>query len=478
MKRLAAWGLSMLLCLSLGACTLKNETTAGETGQDPPAQAETGGETAFPTSQRDPVTGAFPEMDAPDFWIALDEKAGEVRMTPEECREYNRALAARADLGMCSLDDYPAARAGTAIASLMQNYGDRPSGSYYVGTQPITAAQQAAVRDNMGLAGLTGNVEVRFGFVTESYVIRCFPWGEPLYSSPGDTEFDMGVETRLKLWEPVAVLADSADGEWYFVQSYNSVGWIPQTACALCPRETWDDLRTRLDSDFLLVTGARIALDGSAQLGREYGPTLTLGTRLPLRQGEGACDNAAGDRCYVVELPLRREDGQLTLGSARIMKNEAVSVGYLPFTTENLLTEAFALLDHRYGWGGMWDGWDCSSLVQDVYQTVGIFLPRNSTPQGQIPGRTDVSALDDAGKLALLQETAPGALLEMPGHQTLFLGVWEGEAYVLHATFGIVPWDKSGGFYQANSVIVSAAEAGRRSGGTILSACRNICAVE
>lgn len=475
MKRLAAWGLCMLLCLSLGACALKNEPAPGENRQSAPAQ--TGEEPAFPTSQRDPVTGAFPEMESPDFWIALDETAGEVRMTEEERLAYNRALAERTDLGMCSLEHYPDTRTGTAVAALMQHYGDRPSGSYYVGSQPITAAQQAAVRDNMDLAGLVGAVEVRFGFVTESFVIRCFPWAEPLYSSPEDREFDMGVETRLKLWEPVAVLADSADGEWYFVQSYNSVGWIPQSACALCPRETWDGLRTRLDSEFLLVTGARIALDGSAQAGEEYGRTLTLGTRLPLHLGDGACDNAAGDRCYVVELPHRREDGQLTLTSARIMKNEDVSVGYLPFTTENLLEEAFRLLGHRYGWGGMWDCWDCSSLVQDVYQTMGIFLPRNSTPQGQLPGGSDVSALSDEEKLALLAETAPGALLEMPGHQTVFLGLWEGEAYVLHATYGIVPWDKSGGFYPANSVIVSSAGAGRRGGGTILSACRNICAV-
>ena len=332
-------------------------------------------------------------------------------MTEEERLAYNRGLAERTDLGMCSLEHYPDTRTGTAVAALMQHYGDRPSGSYYVGSQPITAAQQAAVRDNMDLAGLVGTVEVRFGFVTESFVIRCFPWAEPLYSSPEDREFDMGVETRLKLWEPVAVLADSADGEWYFVQSYNSVGWIPQSACALCPRETWDGLRTRLDSDFLLVTGARIALDGSAQAGEEYGRTLTLGTRLPLHLGDGACDNAAGERCYVVELPHRREDGQLTLTSARIMKNEDVSVGYLPFTTENLLEEAFRLLGHRYGWGGMWDCWDCSSLVQDVYQTMGIFLPRNSTPQGQLPGGSDVSALSDEEKLALLAEERDALLM-------------------------------------------------------------------
>ena len=205
MKRLAAWGLCMLLCLSLGACALKNEPAPGENRQSAPAQ--TGEEPAFPTSQRDPVTGAFPEMESPAFWIALDETAGEVRMTEEERLAYNRALAERADLGMCSLEHYPDTRTGTAVAALMQHYGDRPSGSYYVGSQPITAAQQAAVRDNMDLAGLVGAVEVRFGFVTESFVIRCFPWAEPLYSSPEDREFDMGVETRLKLWEPVAVNA-------------------------------------------------------------------------------------------------------------------------------------------------------------------------------------------------------------------------------------------------------------------------------
>ena len=164
---------------------------------------------------------------------------------------------------------------------------------------------------------------------------------------------------------------------------------------------------------------------------------------------------------------------------AHIPKNEDVTPGFLPFTTENLLRQAFKLLGRRYGWGGTAEGWDCSSLCQDVYRTMGIFLPRNSGSQRRVPSCFDVEGSTVSEKQALLEGLLPGAMLELRGHQTLYIGRWldvgifekqigsfDGEDYVIHATHGV--YDALGRFYNANAVIVSSAEAFRSNGRTLM----------
>ena len=141
-------------------------------------------------------------------------------------------------------------------------------------------------------------------------------------------------------------------------------------------------------------------------------------------------------------------------------------MGSLPFTTENLLRQVFKLLGHRYGWGGTAEGWDCSSICQDAYRTVGLFLPRNSGNQRRIPDCHNVENASLDQKRALLDTLQPGAMLELPGHQTMYIGAFEGDHYVIHATHGV--YDSNMDFYNANSVIVSSVQALRSNGKSLL----------
>ena len=86
----------------------------------------------------------------------------------------------------------------------------------------------------------------------------------------------------------------------------------------------------------------------------------------------------------------------------------------MPFTTENLLRQVFKLLGHRYGWGGTQEGWDCSSICQDVFRTMGLDVPRNSGSQLNTPGSIDASGMNNAAKMEALAGLRPGAMLEMP----------------------------------------------------------------
>ena len=69
-------------------------------------------------------------------------------------------------------------------------------------------------------------------------------------------------------------------------------------------------------------------------------------------------------------------------------------------------------------------------------------------------------------KTDALATLLPGAMLEMPGHQTMYIGRFEGEDYVIHATHGV--YDTQGRLYEANSVIVSSVQARRSNGKSLL----------
>lgn len=431
----------------------------------PPAQPQA---PLHPTvsGEMDPLNRTWGEMQSADFWLALCEDPQSVRMTPEEIAQYNASLSSVNGARVEKLTAWPSVLSHMELCDLLDRYGEKPDSGYYTPAGPITADQQAQIGANRNRAAAGNQNVVQYGFLTENLIMRTFPSDIPLYDSPDAWEYDKAAETALKLWEPVLVLHPSADGKWLLVQAYDYLGWVETQKVALCDRESWQTLCDAMKTDYLTVLAPRLALDGSFYMPGQHNVVLKMGTVLPLAKGEAQSDNATADNCHIVLLPRRAEDGTLAAYTARIPKSEDVVEGCLPFTTENLLRQVFKLLGHRYGWGGTQEGWDCSSICQDAYRTVGIFLPRNSGNQRCVPQSHQVEGMTTAQKQALLETLLPGAMLELKGHQTLYIGTFEGESYVIHATHGV--YGETGDFYNANSVIVSSVEAFRSNGRSLM----------
>ena len=490
MKRMTVLLLCALLLLSLCACgqdigVIGSEdgptaVISGQPTQEEPAPQESTPalpeipqpaepqEPALPTvhSDMDPFNRTWGEMQGANFWLALCEDPQAIRMTPEEIADYNASLSSVNGTKVENLSAWPSVLSHMELCDLLDRYGEMPKSGYYTPDGPITADQQAQMSANRNRGAVVNQNLVQYGFLTENLIMRTFPSEVPLYDSPDTWEYDKAAETALKLWEPVLVLHPSADGKWLLVQAYDYLGWVETEKVALCDREYWQTLCDAMKADYLTVLAPRLPLDGSFYMPGQHNIDLKMGTVLPLASGEAESDNATADNGYVVLLPRRAEDGTLATYTARIPKNEDVTVGCLPFTTENLLRQVFKLLGHRYGWGGTQEGWDCSSICQDAYRTVGVFLPRNSGNQRRVPDSYPVEGQSAAEKQALLETLLPGAMLELPGHQTMYIGTFEGEGYVIHATHGV--YDDQGDFYNANSVIVSSVKAFRSNGRSLM----------
>jgi hypothetical protein len=137
-------------------------------------------------------------------------------------------------------------------------------------------------------------------------------------------------------------------------------------------------------------------------------------------------------------IPTRAEDGRCTFDAAYLSDSQ-VHRGYLTYTPRHAIEQAFKLLNAPYGWGGMYGEQDCSRFIQEVFASMGIMLPRNSTQQGKV-GKLAASfrsTNSSAYRSGILSNSAQGGitLLQFPGHVMLLLGFVDGKPYAIHDLF-------------------------------------------
>jgi hypothetical protein len=161
-----------------------------------------------------------------------------------------------------------------------------------------------------------------------------------------------------------------------------------------------------------------------------------MSTKLFLSEDFKTCSEG-----YTVDYPLRGINGELCFCKAVINKNEDVTVGYLPYTRRNIISQAFKYLGTPYDWGEKFDGKDCSSFIMTVYRCFGIMLPRNSGEQEEcFYDSNNVTIFNEEDNLEKryekMDKLKPGAALFMDGHTMMYLGKYNGNHYMIHTFAG------------------------------------------
>jgi hypothetical protein len=143
---------------------------------------------------------------------------------------------------------------------------------------------------------------------------------------------------------------------------------------------------------------------------------------------------------HVLELPLRKADGTLGFTPALLQKNTDSAGDYLPLTRANIIRQAFKFLGERYGWGHAYDGRDCSGFVSDVYRSMGVDMPRNTSRQAISPAlahRAFTAGDSREARLAAVHALQAGDLVYIPGHVMMVIGQLHGQPYVIHDVGGM-----------------------------------------
>lgn len=293
----------------------------------------------------------------------------------------------------------------------------------------------AEIRAQISTNSMPKAVLERYGFSVSRAPMGSFATRTRIYRSRDDREFDQVQQTALHTFEPVLILGESFDQEWYLVQSRTYQGWVEKVHVAWCNLASF--LQYAELSHPLVVTGRGVAIEPNPYRGNVLPIPMEFGAWLPLEPSTSATDVIYGKQTsfwhYPILFPTRGTDGSLIVEKGLISKQAKVAEGFLPPHPRSLLESAFALLGERYGWGDSFDRHDCSSFIMDVYRTIGVQLPRNSKSQKlALPLRTTIS--DDWNRD--LSQAKLGDELYMPGHVLLYLGHYNGRHWAIHAFVG------------------------------------------
>lgn len=374
------------------------------------------------------LPGTSAEMNSPGYWIgrhpepdrAILEEAG-VAALNARIREQKlvRDLSTLTEVSGSALrSELAAAVDWIGRLAVYQESGYRVDSSFL---GPLDALEnRSAVPDA---------VAPIYGFLARRADLRVLPTAAALYDEPGDRFIDNLQTSSLEPGTPVAVLHRSRDGAWVYAATELASGWLPADSVASVSA---DAFRARIArTDRYVVVAARADLYEDPRLTRSCG-YLRMGTTLP------AALEPPTEGAVAVLIPARDGTGALIERTVWI-DSAQVHAGFLPYTARTIYRQAFALLDAPYGWGGSFGERDCSQFLCEVFASVGLVLPRNSSAQAKIgvPLEGFSAKTAEGDKARLLADTGvPGAtLLRLPGHIMLYLGTVDGKPYIIHSTW-------------------------------------------
>lgn len=402
-------------------------------------------------------------------------------ITVKEILEYNRKIVATLGekASLYRLSDFKGGMTKAKLVIWLKSNKLPVPGTYFADGKKIDPGFWQKASANRNIDGIRQTPRIKWGVCTARSNIRSFPVSELISDTPNELYSDLFQETAILLNEPVAVLHTSADGRWYYIVKYNYRGWVLKTDIGLYKDyDTWCHMQEM--DDFLIVTASRFQLSKDPELPEVSELELTMGMKLKLLELPGTIKQVRSRMSYqnyIVSIPIRTESGMAEEVEVLIPESANVCRGFLRFTRSNVIMQAYKTLGEVYGWGGMLNSRDCSSLVLDVYACFGFRFPRNTDGINRLPGEhnVDLRNMTAGEKEEILKTAKGGEILYFPGHIMIYLGN-EGGAYYCISAVGSFIHEDSHTLHveQVNSVVVNTLAAKRCNGNTWMEEIENV----
>lgn len=280
--------------------------------------------------------------------------------------------------------------------------------------------------------------------------LRRQPTSKPHFSSLKDDgsayPFDNFQNSALPANTPVYVAHVSRDQAWVLVESHYAAGWLPARDVV------------RVDENLMELwqnAGQLAIIRDEVPVSDEEGRFLFkagVGAQFPRRNG-------AGDTCRI--LVVQADEERTARVITAILPAAAAVLQPLPLTPRALAEMANQLMNQPYGWGGLYQNRDCSSLLKDLFAPYGIWLPRHSAHQALTGGTVlELGSLNPHDRERMIRQHGIPflTLIWARGHIMLYLGQHEGHAVVFHTFWGIKTrtiWGREGRKIVGHSAITS-----------------------
>ncbi|MBN1291623.1 MAG: SH3 domain-containing protein [Candidatus Latescibacteria bacterium] len=399
----------------------------------------------------DPLPWIPPEMQTADYWISTMEKPDEVILTPQQIQRMNESYRRRIsspdpfkdvpaerkpnlihwwpgfsltvpDLSSMSaraVADTVKDRINAQIAYLCkQKYGNALAITY--GENEINALEHEMALDCVGNA-----VTVRHGITVRTSRLRNNPSFFPMQiglTQSRKTRWDLWNIGVVKIAKPVQVLHLSKSGEYMFVLCEVGYGWVRSENVAFASKQEIETFTN--NPDFVVCTGDRVQFytDESCTCASNW---FGMGARLPL---------ASKNNPRVVNVPVRKINGNLAVETAWLASDGNTHAGWLPYTRRNIIVTAFKLLGNTYDWSGAWFGRQHETTYRDIFACFGFDLPCHGTLFTFFNDNNTTVLHPDMGESVYYKkilENKPFVTIQScGGHCQLFIGKHNGKPVV------------------------------------------------
>jgi hypothetical protein len=306
--------------------------------------------------------------------------------------------------------------------------------------RPHDKAWIDAIAQNMDIGQFTQKAVYkpeRRAIATSNLMVRELPTTDPSFYDhrlAGEGyPFDNLQISAVRPGTPLYVLGSSVDGAWRYVQTPDVQGWVRSDGVGLTDDTFVDSWRSATAKSLGAVTVASTPVRDSRGVFRFDAPAgtmLPLASDKPTRPATQAnitaseasqTANTPGSRKLFV--PARDVDGRAIIRTAELSDAQIAPMP-LAATPRHLAMLMKTLIGRPYGWGnsGLYN--DCSSELQSIFATFGVWLPRHSSTQMSAGRMTDLSASTPAQRLDYLAQHGEPfrTLVYIGGHVMLYIG--------------------------------------------------------
>lgn len=380
------------------------------------------------------VIGVTQQMLSPEYWIARASNANRLLMTSEEIEVRNERLS-QVDAAVVDLKKIGPQLTRSQVLDWIKETGAFPR-LPQLNRQKGLISQTAldGVKANTAKSRIPATAPVRYGLAVKRSLLRSFPTAMEAFAGKDLLDFDSFAGGILFPGDPVVIAHTSADGEWLLVETTQGPEWVLKKDIAEGSKEQVFGYVSQ--KPFRVVTGDEVRTVFTPEEPRVSELQMDMGTRLPVAKlaedqpvhGQGSYES------WIIDIPLRGDDGKVAFSPALLRRTSDSSVGYLPLTRANIIRQAFKFLGERYGWGHANNARDCSGFTGDTFRSMGLVLPGTSEQQGSSPGfqHETFSAKDSHDKrVKAVMRAQVGDLLVVPGHVMMILGNVNGQPYVI-----------------------------------------------
>ncbi len=288
------------------------------------------------------------------------------------------------------------------------------------------------------------------GITVRNTSMRALPSADPFFhdfrKAGEGYPFDYNQNSAVWAGTPVFLSHTSQDGRFLAAESPYTCGWIDSRDIAYVDEEFVTKYRS---SNLAAVRRDRIPIS-SDRIGFLF--QGRIGMLLPV-------ETRAEPGVHLLA-PVADASRRASLTHVRVSDRDAAPVP-LPFSDDGVAKVINEILGQPYGWGGLGGYRDCSSTILDIFLPFALPLPRNSGRQASAGKNVTIEQLSLAKKRERILATAVPfrTILNLRGHNMLYLGVFEGSPVAFHTIWGLrtesADESNSGRYLIGKSVITS-----------------------